>query len=162
MITYKVKRWDISVHPPNSLEPGHVCQVILGINATDSESGLSAYMDEAIRVHPCMSQESFAENSEQWIENYIGSNGWYLALQTKIAKQMVSPVSAPSGSPRPDFEKMTIGDGWSEFSDSVVPKKKEEEEDKPAEEAKEDAKEEDAPPAEEAKPAAKKKAAPKE
>ena len=95
----------------------------------------------------------FEANAEQWIENQIGSGGWYLELQTRIAAQLVAPEPAPQDRTKPDFSKMVIGDGYQDFPEE----EKDEDEDKPAE----DAKEEEAPPAEEAKPAAKKKAAKK-
>ena len=130
----------------------------MGITATDSESGKSAYKDERISVNPCVELGQFEANAEQWIENQIGSGGWYLELQTRIAAQLVAPEPAPQGRTKPDFSKMVIGDGYQDFPEE----EKDEDEEKPAEEAKE----EEAPPAEEApkeeaKPAAKKKAAKK-
>jgi len=90
----------------------------------------------------------FEKDSEQWIENQIGSGGWYLELQTRIASQLKAPEPAPSDREKPDFSKMTIGDGYQDLPSEA--------EEAPAE----DAKEGEAP-AEEAKPAAKKKAAKK-
>ena len=116
----------------------------MGITATDSESGKSAYKDERISISPCVELGQFEKDAEQWIENQIGSGGWYLELQTRIAAQLVAPEPAPSRE-MPDFSKMTIGDGYSDLPS--------EEEEAPAEEEKvEEA------PAEEPKPAAKKKA----
>ena len=152
-IKYEVTRWDVSCcHHSHPTQSGHAESVILGITATDSESGKSAYKDERISVSPCVELGQFEANAEQWIENQIGSGGWYLELQTRIAAQLTAPEPAPSSRTKPDFAKMTIGDGYQDF-----PKEDEDEEEKPAE----DAKEEEAPPAEEAKPAAKKKAAKK-
>jgi len=130
----------------------------MGITATDSESGKSAYKDERISVSPCVELGQFEANAEQWIENQIGSGGWYLELQTRIAAQLGAPEPAPSDRTKPDFASMNIGDGYQDFPEE----EKDEDEEKPAE----DAKEEEAPPAEEApkeeaKPAAKKKAAKK-
>ena len=152
-IKYEVTRWDVSCcHHSHPTQSGYAESVILGITATDSESGKSAYKDERISVNPCVELGQFEANAEQWIENQIGSGGWYLELQTRIAAQLVAPEPAPQDRTKPDFSKMVIGDGYSDF-----PEEKDEDEDKPAE----DAKEEEAPPAEEAKPAAKKKAAKK-
>jgi hypothetical protein len=153
-IKYEVTRWDVSCcHHTHPTQAGYAESVILGITATDSESGKSAYKDERISVNPCVELGQFEASSEQWIENQIGSGGWYLELQTRIAAQLVAPEPAPSGRTKPDFSKMVIGDGYQDFPEE----EKDEDEDKPAE----DAKEEEAPPAEEAKPAAKKKAAKK-
>ena len=153
-IAYAVTRWDVSCcHHTHPNQAGYAESVILGITATDSESGKSAYKDERISVNPCVELGQFEANAEQWIENQIGSGGWYLELQTRIAAQLVAPEPAPNNRERPDFSKMVIGDGYQDFPEE----EKEEDEEKPAE----DAKEEEAPPAEEAKPAAKKKAAKK-
>ena len=153
-ITYDVTRWDVSVvHDSHPTQSGCVDSVILGITATDQESGKSAYKDERISV-PCQSLEEFEAGAEAWIENQVGSGGWYLELQTRIAAQMSAPVAAPSGREKPDFSKMTIGDGYSDF-----PAEEEEAEGEKVEEEPEEEKVEEEKPAEEApKPAAKKKA----
>lgn len=123
----------------------------MGITATDSESGKSAYKDERISISPCVELAQFEEAAEQWIENQIGSGGWYLELQTRIAAQLVAPEPAPSRE-MPDFSKMTIGDGYADFP-------AEEEEAEVVEETPApDAPASDEPVDEEAKPAAKKKA----
>ena len=147
-IRYEVTRWDISCcHHSHPTQAGYAESCILGITATDSESGKSAYKDERISVSPCVELAQFEKDAEQWIENQIGSGGWYLELQTRIAAQLVAPEPAPSRE-MPDFSKMTIGDGYSDF-----PAEEEEAEEEKVEEEK---------PAEEApKPAAKKKAAKK-
>ncbi len=153
-ITYDVTRWDVSVvHDSHPTQSGCVDSVILGITATDQESGKSAYKDERISV-PCQSLEEFEAGAEAWIENQVGSGGWYLELQTRIAAQMSAPVAAPSGREKPDFSKMTIGDGYSDF-----PAEEEEpEEGKVGEEPEEEKVEEEKPAEEVPKPAAKKKA----
>ena len=140
MITYSVTRWDISCcHHDHPTHAGFAESCILGITATH-DSGVSAYKDERISISPCVELAEFEKNAEQWIENQIGSGGWYLELQTRIASQLKAPEPAP---PRemPDFASMKIGDGYSDL---------------PSEEKEEEKAEEK--PAEEAKPAAKKKA----
>ena len=151
-IKYEVTRWDISCcHHSHPTQAGYAESCILGITATDSESGKSAYKDERISISPCVELGQFENDAEQWIENQIGSGGWYLELQTRIAAQLVAPEPAPSRE-MPDFSKMTIGDGYSDLPS--------EEEEAPAEDEAEVVEE---PPAEEApKPAAKKKAKKKE
>ena len=151
-IKYEVTRWDISCcHHSHPTQAGYAESCILGITATDSESGKSAYKDERISISPCVELGQFEKDAEQWIENQIGSGGWYLELQTRIAAQLVAPEPAPSGRVQPDFSKMTIGDGYSDLPSEEVEAPAEEEkveEEKPAEEA--------------PKPAAKKKAKKKE
>ena len=140
-IKYEVTRWAVSCcHHSHPTEAGYAESVILGITATDSESGKSAYKDERISISPCVELAQFEKESEQWIENQIGSGGWYLELQTRIASQLKAPEPAPSRK-MPDFASMKIGDGYSDL---------------PSEEKEEEKAEEK--PAEEAKPAAKKKA----
>ena len=140
-IKYEVTRWDVSCcHHSHPTEAGYAESVILGITATDSESGKSAYKDERISISPCVELGQFEKESEQWIENQIGSGGWYLELQTRIASQLKAPEPAPSRK-MPDFASMKIGDGYQDL---------------PSEEKEEEKAEEK--PAEEAKPAAKKKA----
>ena len=140
-IKYEVTRWDVSCcHHSHPTEAGYAESVILGITATDSESGKSAYKDERISISPCVELAQFEKESEQWIENQIGSGGWYLELQTRIASQLKAPEPAPSRK-MPDFASMKNGDGYSDL---------------PSEEKEEEKAEEK--PAEEAKPAAKKKA----
>ena len=112
-IAYAVTRWDLSVHQGGDDE-GKVCRTILGITATDSVSGKSAYKDESLTVSPCVALDEFNDNAEQWIENTIGGGGWYLELQTRIASQLTAPVPAPAHE-HPDFASMTIGDGYSDF-----------------------------------------------
>jgi len=113
-IRYDVTRWDVSViHDSHPTQSGCVDSVILGITAVDQQSGKSAYKDERISV-PCQSLEEFEAGAEAWIENQVGSGGWYLELQTRIAAQMSAPVAAPSRE-MPDFASMSIGDGYSEL-----------------------------------------------
>ena len=147
-IGYEVTRWDVSCcHHSHPTQSGYAESVILGITATDSESGKSAYKDERISISPCVELAQFENEAEQWIENQIGSGGWYLELQTRIAAQLSAPEPAPSDRVQPDFSKMTIGDGYSDLPS--------EEDEAPAEDEAEVVEE---PPAEEApKPAAKKK-----
>ena len=136
-ISYTVTRWDVSVHPEGRDDAGHVCKVILGVTATDSVSGFSSYKDESISVHPCMPLDQFTDGAAQFIENTLGTQGWYLDLQTRIASQMTSPVEAPAHD-KPDFGSMTIGDGYQD-----LPSEEAEAEEAPAEE--EVAAEEEAP-----------------
>jgi hypothetical protein len=158
MVSYSVTRWDLSVHQGGDDE-GKVCRVILGITATDSVSGKSAYKDESLTVSPCVALDEFNTNAEQWIENTIGGGGWYLELQTRIASQLTAPVPAPAHE-HPDFSKMTIGDGYSELPTELGGPEEEPKEEEDAEVvAGEDApKEEEVP---KPKKKAKKKAAPK-
>ena len=140
-ITYAVSRWDVSCE---SADPTKVCSVVLGITATDQESGKSAYKDERISV-PCQDLTEFEAGSEAFIEGVLGSQGWYLELQTRIANQLTAPVAAPEDRDKPDFTSMTIGDGYQNLPD-------EESEEAPAEEETEEApaeSEEEAPAEEE-------------
>ena len=110
-----------------------VCSVILGITATH-DSGLSAYKDERISV-PCTDLTEFEAGAEAFVEGVLGSRGWYLELQTRIADQMKAPEPAP---PRemPDFASMTIGDGYTELpaEEEAPAEEKAAEEEAPAEE----------------------------
>jgi len=126
-IKYDVTRWDVSCE---SADPTKVCSVILGITATDQESGKSAYKDERISI-PCQDLTEFEAGSEAFIEGVLGSQGWYLELQTRIANQLTAPVAAPEDRVKPDFASMTIGDGYENLPD-------EESEEAPAEEASEE------------------------
>ena len=89
-----------------------VCSVILGITATHN-SGISAYKDERISV-PCQNLTEFEAGAEAFVEGVLGSRGWYLELQTRIADQMTAPEPAPSRE-MPNFASMNIGDGYSEL-----------------------------------------------
>ena len=117
-IEYKVTRWDVSCE---SADPTKVCRVILGVTATDSESGKSAYEENPISV-PCVDITEFEAGAEEFVENVLGQKGWYLKLQTKIVQQMTRPVPAPEDREKPDFDAMSIGDGYRE-----LPVKEEEE-----------------------------------
>ena len=110
-ISYNVTRWDVSCESSDSSK---VCSVVLGITATDSESGKSAYKDERISV-PCQDLEEFEAGAEAFIEGVLGSQGWFLELQTRIANQMTAPVAAPEDRTKPDFSSMTIGDGYQDL-----------------------------------------------
>ena len=110
-ISYNVTRWDVSCE---SSDPSKVCSVVLGITAEDSESGKSAYKDERISV-PCQDLAEFEAGAEAFIEGVLGSQGWYLELQTRIANQMTAPVAAPEDRVKPDFASMTIGDGYQDL-----------------------------------------------
>ena len=155
MVKYEVTRWDVSiVHDSHPTESGCVDSVILGITATDQESGKSAYKDERISV-PHQPLAEFEAGAEAFIEGVIGSKGWYLELQTRIVAQLSAPVPAPSNRTQPDFSKMTIGDGYTELPSEA------EAEEAPAEEEKVEVVEE-LPVEETPKPAAKKKAKKKE
>ena len=130
-IKYDITRWDVSViHNSHPTQAGYVDSVVLGITATDQESGLSAYMDERISVPP-QDLAEFEAGAEAWIEGQVGSKGWYLDLQTRIAAQMEAPVPAPSRE-QPDFAAMNVGAGYSDFPA----------EEEAAEEAEEEAEEE--------------------
>ena len=122
-ISYNVTRWDVSCE---SSDPSKVCSVVLGITAEDSESGKSAYKDERISV-PCQDLAEFEAGAEAFIEGVLGSQGWYLELQTQIAQKLTAPVAAPEDRDKPDFASMTIGDGYQNLPD-------EESEEAPAEE----------------------------
>lgn len=141
-IKYDVTRWDVSCE---SADPTKVCSVILGITATDQESGKSAYKDERISV-PCQDLTEFEAGSEAFIEGVLGSQGWFLELQTRIAQQLTAPVAAPEDREKPDFSSMTIGDGYQNLPD-------EESEEAPAEESSEEEAEEAPAESEEEAPA---------
>jgi len=132
-IKYDVTRWDVSCESADPT-PTKVCSVILGITATDQESGKSAYKDERISV-PCQDLEEFEAGAEAFIEGVLGSQGWYLELQTRIANQLTAPVAAPEDRVKPDFASMTIGDGYENLPD-------EESEEAPSEESSEEETEE--------------------
>lgn len=108
-ISYTVSRWDVSCEAGST----NVCSVVLGITATH-DSGASAYKDERISV-PCQNLTEFEAGAEAFIEGVLGSQGWYLELQTRIANQMTAPVAAPEDRTKPDFSSMTIGDGYQEL-----------------------------------------------
>ena len=110
-IKYNVTRWDVSCE---SADPSKVCSVVLGVTAEDQESGKSAYKDERISV-PCQDISEFEAGAEAFIEGVLGSQGWYLELQTRIANQMTAPVAAPEDRTKPDFSSMTIGDGYQDL-----------------------------------------------
>ena len=110
-IKYNVTRWDVSCE---SADPSKVCSVVLGVTAEDQESGKSAYRDERISV-PCQDLSEFEAGAEAFIEGVLGSQGWYLELQTRIANQMTAPVAAPEDRTKPDFSSMTIGDGYQDL-----------------------------------------------
>ena len=110
-IKYEVNRWDVSCE---SADPTKVCSVILGVTATDQVSGISAYKDETISV-PCQDLTEFEAGAEAFIEGVLGSQGWYLELQTRIARQMTAPVAAAADRTKPDFSSMTIGDGYQDL-----------------------------------------------
>ena len=110
-IKYNVTRWDVSCE---SADPSKVCSVVLGVTAEDQESGKSAYKDERISV-PCQDLSEFEAGAEAFIEGVLGSQGWYLELQTRIANQMTAPVAAPEDRTKPDFSSMTIGDGYQDL-----------------------------------------------
>ena len=128
-IKYDVSRWDVSCL---SADPTKVCSVVLGITAEDQESGKSAYKDERISV-PCQDLTEFEAGSEAFIEGVLGSQGWYLELQTRIANQLTAPVAAPEDRVKPDFASMTIGDGYENLPDEEAPAEEEAEEEAPAE-----------------------------
>ena len=109
-ISYNVTRWDVSCESSS----GKVCSVVLGITAEDSESGKSEYKDERISV-PCQDLAEFEAGAEAFIEGILGSQGWYLELQTRIANQMTAPVAAPEDRVKPDFSSMTIGDRYQDL-----------------------------------------------
>tara|TARA_R100000406_G_scaffold91509_1_gene79405 strand:- start:393 stop:830 length:438 start_codon:yes stop_codon:yes gene_type:complete len=110
-IKYNVTRWDVSCE---SADPSKVCSVVLGVTAEDQESGKSAYKDERISV-PCQDLSQFEAGAEAFIEGVLGSQGWYLELQTRIANQLTAPVAAPEDRTKPDFSSMTIGDGYQDL-----------------------------------------------
>ena len=112
-IKYDVTRWDVSV---TAADPSKVTSVVLGITATDQESGKSAYKDERISV-PEQDLTEFEAKVEEFVEGVVGANGWYLELQTRIAQQLTAPVAAPEGRDMPDFASMTIGDGYENLPD---------------------------------------------
>jgi len=133
-IKFDVTRWDVSCESADPT-PTKVCSVILGITATDQESGKSAYKDERISV-PCQDLTEFEAGAEAFIEGVLGSQGWYLELQTRIANQLTAPVAAPEDRVKPDFASMTIGDGYQNLPDEEseeAPAEEEAEEEAPAE-----------------------------
>tara|TARA_B100000965_G_C19064210_1_gene529232 strand:+ start:38 stop:484 length:447 start_codon:yes stop_codon:yes gene_type:complete len=138
-ISYNVTRWDVSCE---SSDPSKVCSVVLGITAEDSESGKSAYKDERISV-PCQDLSEFEAGAEAFIEGVLGSQGWYLELQTRIANQMTAPVAAPEDRDKPDFSAMTIGDGYQDLPSEESSEEESSEEEASEEESSEEASEEE-------------------
>ena len=67
-ISYNVTRWDVSCE---SSAPDKVCSVVLGVTATDSESGKSSYKDERISV-PCQPLDEFEAGAEAFVEGVLG------------------------------------------------------------------------------------------
>ena len=110
-IKYNVTRWDVSCE---SADSSKVCSVVLGVTAEDQESGKSAYKAERISV-PRQDLSEFEAGAEAFIEGILGSQGWYLELQTRIANQMTAPVAAPEDRTKPDFSSMTIGNGYEDL-----------------------------------------------
>tara|TARA_R100000458_G_scaffold43792_1_gene41796 strand:+ start:161 stop:616 length:456 start_codon:yes stop_codon:yes gene_type:complete len=135
-ISYNVTRWDVSCE---ASDPSKVCSVVLGITAEDSESGKSAYKDERISV-PCQDLAEFEAGAEAFIEGILGSQGWYLELQTRIANQLTAPVAAPEDRDKPDFASMTIGDGYQD-----LPSEESSEEESTEESSEEESAEEETP-----------------
>lgn len=133
-IKYEVNRWDVSCE---SADPTKVCSVILGVTATDQESGISAYKDETISV-PCQDLTEFEAGAEAFIEGVLGSQGWYLELQTRIARQMTAPVAAAADRTKPDFSSMTIGDGYQDLPGEESAEESSSEEESSAEEESEE------------------------
>ena len=129
-ISYSVTRWDVQVL---ASDPSVVTSVTLGITASDSVSGISAYKDERISV-PNQDLTEFEANVETFVEGILGSQGWYLELQTRIANQMTAPVAAPEDRTKPDFASMTIGDGYQDLPSEESSEEESSEEEAPAEE----------------------------
>ena len=143
-ITYKVSRWDVQViHDSHPTQAGMVSSVILGVTATHTESGKSANWDERISV-PAQNLAEFEAGSEAWIEGQLGSKGVYLELQTRIANQLSAPVAAPEDRTKPNFEAMTIGDGYQTLPGEEESGEESSEEETPAEESSEESSEESA------------------
>ena len=137
-ITYKVSRWDVQViHDSHPTQAGMVTSVTLGVYATHTETGKSANWEERISV-PVQDLAEFEAGSEAWIEGQLGSKGVYLQLQTRIANQLTAPVAAPEDRTLPDFEAMTIGDGYQILPGEEESGEESSEEETPAEESSEE------------------------
>jgi hypothetical protein len=77
----------------------------------------------------------FEKDAESFIELTLGTGGWYLDLQTRIAAQLTAPVEAPARE-LPDFAAMNIGDGYQSLpgEDEGTAEEESSEEETPAEE----------------------------
>ncbi len=116
-IKYEITRWDVQVcNDSHATAAGCVDSVVLGVTATDQETGISAYKDERISVsHTPLAEFEQQQKVEEFVEGILGGRGWYLELQTRIASQIGAPKEAPSDRDRPDFTTMTIGDGYADL-----------------------------------------------
>ena len=115
MIDYKVTRWEprlnCSTHPAGD----KVHSVLFGLQATNTETGSTAYVDDRIVLDPCLSPEELNARAEELCEQWAGAKGFYMTLQKALFAKDVAPRPMPSDYKSPDFEEVTIGDGYREF-----------------------------------------------
>lgn len=114
-IEYKPTRWEPQLNCSTHPSPDSVHSVVFGLQATNSETGSTAYIDERIVLDPCLTPEELNERSEELMETWAGSRGFYLQLQKALYNKDVAPRPMPDGYEAPDLDNVSIGDGYTEF-----------------------------------------------
>ena len=91
-IEYKPTRWEPQLNCSTHPSPDSVHSVVFGLQATNSETGSTAYIDERIVLDPCLTPEELNERSEELMETWAGSRGFYLQLQKALYAKATSTI----------------------------------------------------------------------
>ena len=114
-VDYEVKRFDPQMNCASHPSSNHVHSVIFGLQATNPATGSTVYMDERIKLDPCLSPEELNNRAEELCEMWAGTKGWYMQLQKALFRKDMSPRPMPDDYQKPDIANMTIGDGYKTF-----------------------------------------------
>jgi len=114
-VNYKVTRFDPQMNCASHPSSNHVHSVIFGLQATNPATGSTAYIDERIKLDPCLTPEELNNRAEELCEMWAGTKGWYMHLQKALFKKDMAPRPMPDGYQKPDIDNMSIGDGYKTF-----------------------------------------------
>ena len=116
-IEYKVVRFEPQLNCASDPNCDDVANVVVGMTATDTETGTSAYIDESFKLDPCMCPDDLNAQAETMVKEWANARNWYVNLQRQIFQRDLAPRPMPDDYTGPDWSNVTLG---AEYSEMVI------------------------------------------
>ena len=115
-IEYKIVRFEPQRNCASHQDPEHVKCVVVGMTATNTDTGSSAYIDECFHLEPCLTADELNAQAEQKVKEWADARNWYDNLKRQIYQRDLAPRSMPDDYVGPDWSQITIGQEHSEMT----------------------------------------------
>lgn len=115
-IEYKVVRFEPQLNCASDPNCDDVANVVVGMTATDTETGTSAYIDESFKLDPCMCPDDLNAQAEELVKGWADARNWYDNLKRQIYQRGLAPRPMPDDYVGPDWSQITIGQEHSEMT----------------------------------------------